>query len=72
MDGNLVPIDPNHTTIHKGTFLGLICLSLIGVASIMGSVASYSYKIGREVKEQEIAREEKKKEKMLNKMNRGK
>ncbi len=71
MDNNLGPINPNHTTIHRCEFFGLICLALVGVASIMGGVASNSFRLGREAKEREIAKEEKRKMKMLKKMNRG-
>ena len=68
MDNNLGFNYSNQTLIHKGELFGLICLAFVGITSIVKSVADNSYKSGREAKEREIAKEQKRIRKDFKKM----
>ena len=50
----------NCVVTHKGEFFGITCLAIIGVVSIMKSVANGAYRTGRDTKEREMKKDFKK------------
>lgn len=61
-----------HVLMRKTEFVGITCLAVVGAMSIIGNIASNSYRAGVEAKEAEIRREVRRYNKELKKKNKKK
>jgi uncharacterized membrane protein (DUF106 family) len=67
MDNYVGSTNTSYVITNKCEFFGIACLAVIGIASIVSSIYSTAYKLGRDTKEIEMKREFKKYQKELEK-----